>query len=109
MKKLFANFLIILFPLFLLTGCPGTFKENPVIVYKVVTPPVELTALCEVSTPPDKSTYMNATVEERERLLWEYSMKQTKNLFICNTRLVEIPKWKLEQEKIYLDQNPKPK
>jgi hypothetical protein len=109
MKKFLSILFIALLPMLLLTGCPGTMPPKTVIVYKLVTPPVDLTALCPVEAPPDKKTYMESSIGERERLLWDFSMKQTKNLFLCNVRLTEIPKWKTEQEKLYLDQNLKPK
>jgi hypothetical protein len=109
MKKFLSILFIALLPMLLLTGCFETLGPKTVIVYKLVTPPVDLTALCPIETPPNKQAYMQSSIEERERLLWEFSMNQTKNLFLCNARLVEIPKWKAEQEKIYLDPNLKPK
>lgn len=95
---------------FSIFGSKGNAVDKDVVVkYETVAvlPPDNLIMDCLVEAPPDKDQYKNASMKDREKLLYELSMRQMKNTFVCNARLQELRKWKAQQETIYKASNVK--
>lgn len=74
--------------------------------YVYVEPPEALMVNCQVDKPPSKEKYLAVPVEERERMLYEYSNILLMSLGICNIQFKELRAWNLKQKKIYSPDKP---
>lgn len=80
----------------LLAGCGTT---QPIIQYKnvLLSPPDSLLQDCRTAEPPDSELYKSAIWTEKERLLFNHSGEQMKNVDLCNIDKRNLRKWKADQ------------
>lgn len=85
----------------LLVGC----QTNPVIVKEVktevISPPDSLLLDCEKVKPPEKESFLSKGYAGREEMMFNFSADLMKSLAKCNSQIMQLKKWKADQEKIY--------
>ncbi|BAW19058.1 hypothetical protein [Ralstonia phage RP31] len=85
-----------------LAGCATTPQDQqPVILYKFIPVPMELTERVSLSAPPDPDTYSKYTCDQKETALMDVIQARTSELGVANTRLLGIRDWSGKQAKIY--------
>ena len=90
-----------------LLGC-GETKYITKTETILVTPPDYLLLECKYALPPEKQAYLEASYMDKERLLTEFGIEQTKSLKNCNSDKRSLRQWKQEQENIYRKKETKP-
>lgn len=92
---------------FLVAGC-GTkppIKETTTVF---VGTPSNYLAKCPVLAPPAKAAYLEASNEQKEKMLTDYADKQITSNQDCNARLKNAVQWNVEQEANYESKEGKP-
>lgn len=97
-KKLYA----IILPLMILTGCSVTPKERVVtkVEYQYKSIPSALLKACQITPPPKKEEYVNASDSKKLDLLSELSIKLYGDLKACNDQVSSIREYDMKQKTI---------
>jgi len=98
-SNLIINMLIAIAVALSLTACN---TPAPIVQYKTVyvIPPDNLLLGADIEAPPDKTNYMSADCQTREKMLYDLNISHMNNLFLVNLRLSQLRGWKVQQETV---------
>lgn len=101
-----TNFLLMILFSIVLSACAWDKEVIRDTQYIVIKPSADMVKDCEdLTAPPDRSTYRDASPQEREQLLHKYASSEQTALTKCNKRWPVLREWILQQEQLY--QKPK--